>query len=96
MRHAEQDIEAIYTSIHHDSPKAALAFVAEFEHQISSLERFPLRCPTIPEALEIGVPYRHLLHGEYRTIFRVTGGTVYILRVIHGARLLDIDILRYA
>ena len=93
-RHAEEDIEAIYTYIHRDSPPAASAFVAELERQISTLERFPLRCPTIPEATELGVHYRHLVYGEYRTIFRIVGTTVYILRVIHGARLLDLGILR--
>ena len=92
-RRAEEDIEAIYTYIYHDNPKAASAFVVELEHQIYSLERFPLRCPTILEAEELGVPYSHLIYGEYRTIFRISGNKVYILRVIHGSRLLDLTLL---
>ncbi|MFQ5779437.1 MAG: type II toxin-antitoxin system RelE/ParE family toxin [Nitrospiria bacterium] len=93
-RSAEEDIEDIYDYVHRDSPQVALAFIDELESQISSLEHFPLRCPTIPESTdEMSFPYRHLIYGEYRTIFRVEGRTVYILRVIHGARLLSLDIL---
>jgi len=92
-RHAEQDIQEIFTYIQHNSPLAASAFVTELERQIISLERFPLRCPVIPEADELGVAYRHLIYGQYRTIFRISGNTVYILRVIHGARLLDLSLL---
>ncbi len=92
-RHAEKDIQAIYTYIRGDRPHAAKDFIAELERQISLLEQFPLRCPVITEASDLGAVYRHLLYGEYRTIFRVVGKAVYILRVIHGARLLDVDIL---
>ncbi len=92
-RHAELDVEAIYNYISQDNPKVASVFITELEKQIFSLERFPLRCPVIPEASEFGIPYRHLLYGDYRTIFRVVRNTVYILRVIHGARLLDLSIL---
>jgi plasmid stabilization system protein ParE len=58
-----------------------------------SLGRWPRRCPVIPEAPEFAVEYRHLVDGPYRTIFRVAGSRVIILRVIHGAQLLDLDIL---
>ena len=92
-RLAEADIEAIYSYLRRDSDRAASAFVEEFERQIVSLERFPLRCPVIAEADDLGVPYRHLVYGDYRTIIRIDQGTVYILRVIHGARLLDLNIL---
>lgn len=92
-RHAESDIESIFAYIHGKSPQAAIDFISELERQISSVERFPLRCPVIPEASELGIQYRHLLNGEYRTILRIQGSTVYILRVIHGARLLDLSVL---
>ncbi len=92
-RHAEHDIQEIFTYIWHDSPQTASAFVTELERQIISLERFPLRCPIIPETEELGIAYRHLIYGQYRTIFRISGNTVYVLRVIHSARLLDLSIL---
>ena len=47
----------------------------------------------MPEALDLNLPYRHLIYGEYRTIFRIVEQTVYILRVIHGSRLLDLGVL---
>lgn len=86
---AEADIEEIWDYIAQDSPDNATAFVLALEEQIASLEQFPERCPRIPENEVLGTSYRHLIHGSYRTICRITGSKVIILRVIHGARLLD-------
>lgn len=86
---AERDIEAVWDYIAQDSPDNASAFIIALEEQIEALEHFPLRCPFIPENAILGTSYRHLLHGNYRTIFRIAGKAVIILRVIHGARLLD-------
>jgi toxin ParE1/3/4 len=65
---------------------------SEMERQIRTLSRFPLRCPVIPEALDIGGEYRHLIYENCRTIFRVEPSRVIILRVIHAARLLDLSV----
>ena len=86
---AEADIEEIWDYIAQDSPDNATTFVLALEEQIASLEQFPERCPRIPENEVLRTSYRHLIHGSYRTIFRITGSKVTILRVIHGARLLD-------
>jgi len=86
---AEADIAEIWDYIAQDSPDNATAFILALEEQIASLEEFPERCPRIAENEILGTSYRHLVHGPYRTIFRVSGITVVILRVIHGARLLD-------
>ncbi len=86
---AERDVEEIWIYIAADSPENATAFIIRMEEQIDTLERLPARCPLIPENEQLGTSYRHLLHGAYRTIFRITGKTVYILRIIHGTRLLD-------
>lgn len=88
-RAAERDIEEAWTFIAEDSPEEAEKFVRRLEEQIAALERFPERCPLIPENEILGTRYRHLLHGNYRTVFRIARNTVYVLRVIHGARLLD-------
>jgi len=50
---------------------------------------FPERCWLIPENEILGTRYRHLLYGNYRSLFRIVRKTVYVLRVVHGARLLD-------
>lgn len=83
----------IWEYIAQDKPGAATAFVLGLEEQIGTLERFPQRCPLVPENELLGTAYRHMLHGNYRTIFKIAGLRVVILRVLHGARLLDTGIL---
>lgn len=88
-RSAERDLEEAWTFIAQDSPEEAERFIHRLEEHIETLERFPERCPLIPENEILGSRYRHLLHGDYRTVFRTGGKTVYVLRIIHGSRLLD-------
>ncbi len=88
-RTAENDIEQAWSFIAQDSPEAADKFIGRLEEQIETLETFPNRCPLIPENENLGTRYRHMVFGDYRTVFRVARRTVYVLRVIHGARLLD-------
>lgn len=86
---AERDIERVWSFITQDSPENAESFIRSLEEQIETLEKFPDRCAPVPENELLGTQYRHLIFGNYRTIFRVENKTVYVLRVIHGARLLD-------
>lgn len=88
-RAAESDIEQAWSFIAQDSPEAADEFISRLEEQIETLEIFPNRCALIPENEILGTRYRHMIYGNYRTVFRVAKRTVYVLRVIHGARLLD-------
>ena len=90
---AEADTAALWDYIAQDNPDAATAFILRLEEQISSLERYIERCPLIPENELLGTAYRHLLFGNYRTIFKIVGARVIILRVVHGARLLDTGML---
>jgi toxin ParE1/3/4 len=92
-RTAERDIAAIHAYIARDNPPAAAAWLDTVERSIASLEQWPRRCQIIPEASELGVEYRHLVDAPYRTIFRIVKSRVIIVRVIHGAQLLDFDIL---
>ena len=93
-RIAESDIMDIFRYIASDNPAAADHWVNEIESQINSLEKFPPRCPIIPESQDLGKEYRHLIYGNYRTIFRMEGSRVIIMRVIHGARLLDLTVIQ--
>lgn len=88
---AERDVEAIWDYIADDSPENASAFIRRLEMQIEALEQFPERCPLISENELLGSSYRHLIYGSYRTIFRISGQSVIIIRVIHGSRLLDVS-----
>ncbi|MBV9124351.1 MAG: type II toxin-antitoxin system RelE/ParE family toxin [Planctomycetes bacterium] len=86
---AERDVRSIQAFIARDKKKAAAPWVREFTRQVRSLESMPLRYEVIPEAPDLGVEYRHIIFGNYRTIYRVQENRVIILRVIHAARLLD-------
>src|SRR2546427_1147003 len=85
------DLEEIWILIAADSMENATRFVIELEAKIGTLEQMPNRCPAIPENALLGTEYRQLIIGDYRVIFRVEGSTVYVLRIIHGNRLLDIS-----
>ena len=90
---AEADIAEIWEYITQDKPDAATAIVLSLEEQIGTLERFPERCPLLPENELLGTAYRHLLYGNYRTIFKIVESRVIIMRVLHGAQLLDTEML---
>ena len=92
-RSAEQDIEEIWSFIAEDSPDDATRFIQRLEKQIATLERFPERCSLISENRSMNSRYRHLIYRKYRTIFRISGRTVFIIRILHGARLLHASIL---
>jgi toxin ParE1/3/4 len=91
-RTAKSDILEIFDHIARDNPVAAANFVRQLEGQIRSLKQYPLRYPIIPESVDLKREYRHLLYGSYRTIFKVEAKSVIIVRVIHGARLLDLSV----
>jgi toxin ParE1/3/4 len=86
---AENDFVEAWRFISEDSPEAAFDFLLQLEKQVSTLETFPARCPLISENDLIGTQYRHLIHGDYRVIFRIEARVVYVVRIIHAARLLD-------
>ena len=90
---AQVDLAKIHEYIAEDSASAAAEWIDELDRQIATLEELPLRCPIIPESSDLGRQYRHLVFGSYRTLFRVAGGTVFIVRIIHGAQLLDVTLL---
>jgi toxin ParE1/3/4 len=88
-RTAEGDLREIWDYIGKDSFRGAERFTNRIEQQLTALEQYPERCSLVPENEILGTGYRHILYGEYRTIFRISQKTVYILRIIHGSRLLD-------
>jgi toxin ParE1/3/4 len=90
---AEKDLEEVWDYIANDSPESAEQFTRRLEEEIETLETLPERCPLIPENEILGTHYRQLVVGHYRCVFRIAKTTVYMLRVIHGARLLDSSLL---
>jgi len=90
---AERDIRLNHDYIARDKPRAAANWVRQIKRQIRSLALMPMRCEIIPEAEDVGIEYRHLIVGQYRTIFRIVEKRVIVLRIIHGARLFDLSFL---
>jgi len=86
---AQNDLEHIFFYIASDNANIAKKFILDLEKKIHSLETFPKRCPYIPENNYFGTTYRHLIHKKYRVVYKIVEKSVYILRVIHGAKLLD-------
>ena len=87
---AQRDLEQTYSYIAADSIKNAMSFVLELEKKIYSLDTFPERQPLIAENEFFATDYRHLIYKKYRVIYRISEKTVFILRVIHGAKLLEV------
>ncbi|HUZ96752.1 MAG TPA: type II toxin-antitoxin system RelE/ParE family toxin [Edaphobacter sp.] len=80
---AQADREAIFDYIEADSPQAALNLDERIREQVGALMQFP----------EIGRPGRIegtrelVIHRTpYIAAYRITGDTVRILRVLHGAQ----------
>jgi len=87
---AQNDIEHIFFYISEDSINNAKNFLLELEERIYSLDTFPERFAYIPENIFFGTSYRHINHKKYRVIYKIDNNSVYIMRVIHGAKLLDL------
>ena len=89
-RSAEQDILDIWNYICEDSKSGAKKFVAQIETEIAKMKNYPQRCPVINESKIFGIEYRHLVIGNYRIIFKIDTDNVFIMRVIHGSRILNL------
>jgi toxin ParE1/3/4 len=87
---AQNDLEQIFYYIADDSINNAANFVLKLEKKVYSLEIFPDRNPFIPENEFFGTDYRHLIYKKYRIVYRIVEKSVFILRIFHGAKLLNL------
>lgn len=69
--------QALY--IAQDKPAVALRWYEEVYEHIQSLSEMPKRCPLAPESRYFDFEVRHLLMGNYRTLFYISENTVVIL-----------------
>jgi toxin ParE1/3/4 len=93
-RTAELDVNYIWDYISQENPENAVTFIKEIEDKVTGLHILPDRNPVIPEGIILQTKeYRHLIYKHYRIIYRITEDTVYILRIFHGSKLLDIATL---
>ena len=84
------DLEDIENYIAQDSPAIAVNFILRIFDKIEQLYEYPESGKPVPEFKNTAI--RELLINKYRIIYRLTENQVDVLRVIHGARLLDIGI----
>ena len=87
---AQNDLEHIFFYIAEDSINNAKNFILELEEKIFSLDSMPERFALIPENIFFGTNYRQIIHKTYRVIYKISGNSVFVLRVVHGAKLLDL------
>jgi toxin ParE1/3/4 len=85
---AEEDLIEIWRSIAMHSPLAADRMLERLEHRWRQLSDYPYSGMARGD---IAVGIRHLLVGQYLTLYRVTDDGVFILRVLHGRRDIDAD-----
>lgn len=87
---AYADLEDIENYIALDSPAVARKFILRIFDKIDQLALYPLSGKFVPEINDSSI--RELLLNKYRIIYQLNSGDrISILRVVHGARLLDIE-----
>ena len=86
---AVEDVEAIALYIAADSTSYAAAVVKKIVDTTHNLSRFPFAGRVVPEFGEENI--REKLVYSYRIIYRIQEETITIAAVVHGKRLLELD-----
>jgi toxin ParE1/3/4 len=81
---AEADLEAIGDWIAADNPNRALSFIEELHRCCQTLGTAPRRYPLVPRYKAVGI--RRRVHRDYLIFYRISGKTVEILHILHGAQ----------
>ena len=86
LRVAEEDLTEIVTYIAADRPSAAEAISKKIEKSLQLLSRHPHlgRIPNEEELIRLG--YRYLVVENYLIFYTIEGQTIYVHRILHGAR----------
>ncbi|RWM11630.1 MAG: type II toxin-antitoxin system RelE/ParE family toxin [Mesorhizobium sp.] len=85
---AEEDLIAIWLYVAADNEAAADRLLGRIEGRWRQLAAYPLSGPPRDD---IAPGVRHLIVGEYLTLYRVGSDAVEILRVLHGRRKIGAD-----
>jgi len=86
LRAAEDDLAEIILYIAADRPSAAEALVSKIEKNIKLLSEHPYLGQPPKEEELARLKYRYLIIENYLVFYTVEGKTVYIHRILHGAR----------
>lgn len=86
LRIAEDDLTEIVTYIAAERPSAAEALANKIEKNLSLLAKHPHlgRIPKEEELTRLG--YRYLVVQNYLIFYTIEQQTVYVHRILHGAR----------
>lgn len=87
---AQTDLEHIFFYIAEDSVNNAKNFILELEDKIFSLDTMPERFALIPENIFFGTNYRQMTHKKYRVIYKISDDSIFVMRIVHSAKLLDL------
>ncbi len=85
---ADEDLIALWTSIAADNPNAADRVLDAIERRWQQLAQHPLSGMARDD---IAAGVRHLVVGQYLTLYRVNDQVIEIIRVLHGRRKIDRD-----
>jgi plasmid stabilization system protein ParE len=78
------DLETIEAYIRRDNPDRALTFIRELALSAIAIGTTPEAYPALASAAGWGL--RRKVHGNYLIVYRLRGGEVEIVRILHGAR----------
>jgi toxin ParE1/3/4 len=86
LRVAEDDLTEIVAYVAADRPSAAEALASKIEKHLVLLSKHPHlgRVPKEEELARLG--YRYLVVENYLIFYIVEGGTIFVHRILHGAR----------
>jgi toxin ParE1/3/4 len=88
---AYNDLEDIENYISQDSPLMARRFINKIFDRIDQLYSYPTSGKPVPEIKNKSI--RELLLNKYRIIYKIVDERhINIIRIVHGSRLLDIEI----
>jgi len=72
-----------------DNPRVADKWALGLVNAVSKLKRHPTLGRVVPE---VGLDeYRQIVYGNYRVVYRISAGIIFILTVRHFSRLLDLE-----
>jgi toxin ParE1/3/4 len=80
---AVADLDAIFDDIAEDNPHRAVSFIDEVIDHFDAIAERPF---SFPARDDLAPGLRAGLYRPYLILFRIAGGKVEIVRVIHGAR----------
>jgi plasmid stabilization system protein ParE len=87
---AEQSLRHAYRYIRKHALEVASRWIKGARKSIKTLSRHPERCTMVPESISFQEPFRELLYGHnrgvYRILFVVLSKIVHVLDVRHGSR----------